>query len=142
MQTQLKRFLRIWGEFNAVYKRIADRLGLTDTELYVYQALEIADFAATNSQLVEYTGFSKQTISAMVQRLTRAGLARLQPDETDGRKKIIALTEDGQKKISACLQQVHAQELQAMQSVGMETIEQINQRLEKLLQALKEAEPK
>ncbi len=140
MQTQLKQFLDIWGGFNAVYERIASRLGITDAELYVYQALEAHHFSATNSQLVSYTGFSKQTISAIVHRLVKSRLVELRQDLKDGRKKIICLTHEGQEKIGGCLKQVHEQELSAMNAIGLKKMRQLNMRMAELLHAMQDAE--
>lgn len=140
MQSQLKQFMNIWGGFNAVYERIASHLGITDAELYVYQALEAHHFSATNSQLVSYTGFSKQTISAIVHRLVKSRLVELRQDLKDGRKKIICLTQAGQKKIDGCLKQVHEQELRAMNAIGLRKMKQLNACMTELLHAMQDAE--
>lgn len=49
------------------------------------------------SQLADKAGVTRATISAMLQRMIRDGLACSFSDATDGRAKLVALTETGRK---------------------------------------------
>ncbi|MCX5494002.1 MarR family transcriptional regulator [Kaistia dalseonensis] len=49
------------------------------------------------------TAMDVATIKGVIDRLTARGLTEVRPDETDGRRRLVALTAEGHDLVSACL---------------------------------------
>ena len=71
-------------ETDAVYHEIAVRLGLSDSAMLILYALEDAGGQIPLTTIYRQTGASKQTINSALRKL-----------ETDGKRKIVCLTESG-----------------------------------------------
>ncbi|MBO5244572.1 MAG: MarR family transcriptional regulator [Selenomonadales bacterium] len=78
-----------------LFQRLMDEYGLSEGRLVVMITLYQEPEGITPSQLADRSGVTRATISAMISRMTRDGLAELKRTETDGRSKKVSLTEAG-----------------------------------------------
>lgn len=91
----LRRLNYLIGETEAVYRRAASSLGLSDSGMKVLYAVcetEEGDRCPLR-EICRRSGVSKQTINSALRRLEAEGLARL--EQSGGRGKTVCLTEAG-----------------------------------------------
>lgn len=92
----LRRILRA-TELNA--RQLAARTGLTPSQLIVLQIVA-ADGRSLPSEVAKLAHLSQATVTALVDRLQRAGLVTRRRDTEDRRRIWIELTEDGRRRIA------------------------------------------
>lgn len=126
MEEQLHKILTNLAIFNNIYMKLAHQNEISLAELYVYMAFEEHDYRITNSQIVEYTGYSKQTISSLIKRYKKKGLVVSQESSKDKRSKILVPTNKGRKQLEKILASVHASELQALDEFSLEKAKLLN----------------
>lgn len=83
------------GVQQKLFHRLMDEYGLSEGRLVVMITLYQEPEGITPSQLADRSGVTRATISAMVSRMTRDGLAELKREEHDGRSKKVSLTDAG-----------------------------------------------
>lgn len=93
---------------------IIDQLARTRVERVLPGGLTIAQFSVLNhfvrlggerspARLARAFQVTKQTMTSTLGRLERAGLVEVRADATDGRAKVVAITEAGRAARQACL---------------------------------------
>lgn len=92
---ELRRFNRLLSEIDAVYHEMAWKLGLSDSAERILYAICNLGTPCLLSDIVRFSGMSKQTINSALRNLERDGVLRL--ESMDGRKKQVFLTEDGER---------------------------------------------
>lgn len=109
----LRRILRA-SEIHA--KELAQAAGLTPVQLRVLQI--VAELGAiTGSLIARQMHVSPATITALIDKLERAGLVAREPDQTDRRRVAIVTTDQGTAALAQvpdALQQRFAQAFQAL----------------------------
>lgn len=97
--SSVELMLQILKAFNAMQYHIFDVLEkkykLSEGKLLVMIILYRSDNGISPSNLAEKAGVTRATISAMLQRMNRDGLSYSYSDASDGRGKVVALTEQG-----------------------------------------------
>ena len=90
---------RLTDELTAVY----DRHGLAEGDFDVLATLRRAGapFERTPGELAEHTMITTGGMSKRIDRLERAGLVTRRVSETDGRGRVVALTDSGRETIDA-----------------------------------------
>ena len=126
MKEQLYKMLANLAAFNNLYMKLAQQNGISLAELHVYMAFEEHAYQITNGQIVEYTGYSKQTISSLIKRYEKKGLIISQESSQDKRSKILVPTNEGKRQIERVLASVHASELQALNELGLKKTKVLN----------------
>ena len=126
MKEQLYKMLANLAAFNNLYMKLAQQNGISLAELYVYMAFEEHAYQITNGQIVEYTGYSKQTISSLIKRYEKKGLIISQESSQDKRSKILVPTNEGKQQLERVLTSVHASELQALNELGLKKTKVLN----------------
>ena len=79
-----------------------------------------------NSPLIKETGLPKQTVTSIVNKLSREEKIVTFPDPTDKRSKILYLNEVGQEQTRAVLTELRTKELKAAQALGIEKLRLLN----------------
>lgn len=99
---------RLTDELTAVY----DRHGLAEGDFDVLATLRRAGspFERTPGELAEHTMITTGGMSKRIDRLERAGLVTRRASETDGRGRVVALTEHGRETIDAAFTEHMANE--------------------------------
>jgi DNA-binding MarR family transcriptional regulator len=89
----------------------------------------------TNAELAHYLGVTKQSTSEVVATLERAGLVRRAPHPSDGRARVLLLTEDGRRKLDEGRARWLALEDEWAGLVGRERLDVVREVLEVYLAA-------
>lgn len=99
---------RLTDELTAVY----DRHGLAEGDFDVLATLRRAGapFERTPGELAEHTMITTGGMSKRIDRLERASLVTRRASETDGRGRVVALTERGRETIDAAFTEHMANE--------------------------------
>ena len=97
MENELKRYTADWIAFNHVYDQLIAKNQLTSSLLYVFMVFESHDFQLPLTCLIKKTGLPKQTVTSIVNKLSREEKIIILPDSTDKRSKILYLNEVGQE---------------------------------------------
>ncbi|EIF00591.1 MarR family winged helix-turn-helix transcriptional regulator [Saccharomonospora glauca] len=83
------------------HTRLAERLGLSATDHKCLDLAMQADKPLTAGALAELSGLTTGAVTAVIDRLERAGYARRVRSETDRRKVYIELPEDRLEEVNA-----------------------------------------
>ena len=99
----------------ALYDAYAKRHGLSMKELLVLNALYYAKGGLTQREVCRRTLLSKQTVNVIVKGLLAAGHATLgESPTTDGRAKLVCMTDAGRASCGAVVRHITRAEDQAM----------------------------
>lgn len=92
--TMIHRFNRITDEITALYHRASRKLGFSDSEMIILYML--CDYARglTQSDIINATGMSKQTINSAISRMVQNGWIML--GERTNHRKEIRFTQKGE----------------------------------------------
>ena len=137
METKLKRYTADRIAFNHVYDQLIAQNRLTSSLLYVFIVFETHDFKLPLTCLIKETGLPKQTVTSIVNKLSREEKIVTFPDPTDKRSKILYLNEVGQEQTRAVLTELRTKELKAAQALGIEKLRFLNDLNEEMLANLK-----
>lgn len=97
MEAQIHEYDRLYKEQGDFYGRAAQWSGLSDAAYWVlYHMCEVKE-NVTQSDLCKEWYFSKQTINSAVNKLTELGYIILKGTAGKGNRKMISLTETGDK---------------------------------------------
>lgn len=122
MENELKRYTADWIAFNHVYDQLITKNRLTSSLLYVFIVFETHDFKLPLTCLIEETGLPKQTVTSIVNKLSREEKIITFPDSIDKRSKILYLNEAGQEQARMVLAEFRTKELKAAQALGIEKL--------------------
>lgn len=103
------------GVQQTLFQKLTEQYGLSEGRLVVMITLYQHPEGITPSELADHSGVTRATISAMISRMTRDGLAILTAKEGDGRKKKVSLTEKGRTFLEKALPQ-HYKRAEALTS--------------------------
>lgn len=117
METELKRYTVDRIACNHVYDQLIAQNRLTSSLLYVFIVFEMHDFKLPLTCLIKEIGLPKQTVTSIVNRLSREEKIVTFPDPTDKRSKILYL--------------------KAAQALGIEKLRLLNDLNEEMLANLK-----
>lgn len=137
METKLKRYTADRIAFNHVYDQLIAQNRLTSSLLYVFIVFETHDFKLPLTCLIKETGLPKQTVTSIVNKLSREEKIVTFPDPTYKRSKILYLNEVGQEQTRAVLTELRTKELKAAQALGIEKLRLLNDLNEEMLANLK-----
>lgn len=91
------------GVQQKIFQTLTKQYGLSEGRLVVMITLYQHPEGITPSELADRSGVTRATISAMISRMTRDGLAKPIRQEGDGRKKKITLTDAGRAFLEEAL---------------------------------------
>ncbi|WP_418703756.1 MarR family winged helix-turn-helix transcriptional regulator [Anaerotignum faecicola] len=103
---ELRRFNQLFAEIEAVYHEMAWKLGLSDSAEQILYAICNLGVPCLLSDIVSFSGISKQTINSALRKLEQEGVLRL--ETIGGRKKQVFLTEKGERLVRQTAMQIIA----------------------------------
>ena len=93
--TQVEELIELWriaANSDVAFDRVAAaRLGVSDTDLHCLNIIESRS-GLTAGELAKESGLTTGAVTAVIDRLDRAGLARRVADERDRRKVLVEVT--------------------------------------------------
>lgn len=93
----LHRFNAIYDEISSLYHKASEKLGLADSEMLVLYLIDEHEETLSQSDIMNITGMSKQTIHSAVKRMETSGW--LSRAERSGHRRELRLTSAGQQVI-------------------------------------------
>lgn len=106
-------------------------------DLPVLRNLELNGSRIT--EIAERAGLSKQTIGPLVRNLEEKGIVRVDPDPTDGRAKIVRLTERGMEWLAVACEVIRETIERYTEYLGEERMEELRSTLLCLLERFERA---
>lgn len=113
-----------WGRTNALYTAWCAASGQNQYRLFVLYAL-YAHEPATQKEIADNTGLSKQTVSTVMRALKTEGLVILRAGETDHREKNVYLTQRGKDYAAEILTPLHELERRVFDIMGADRVKQM-----------------
>jgi DNA-binding MarR family transcriptional regulator len=98
----------IFNEISSLYHQAGEKLGLADSEMAVLYLMCDQDKALSQSDIIQMTGMSKQTVNSAVIRMENNGWIRR--NDTDTRRKTLLLSPAGQKLVEKLILPFMAEE--------------------------------
>ncbi|MGN1389435.1 MAG: MarR family winged helix-turn-helix transcriptional regulator, partial [Bulleidia sp.] len=92
--TMIHRFNRINDEITALYHRAFRKLGFSDSEMVILYMLCDYSHGLTQSDIINVTGMSKQTVNSAISRMVQNGWIML--GERTNHRREIRFTETGE----------------------------------------------
>jgi DNA-binding MarR family transcriptional regulator len=125
-------------------KALIDRLGAEDADQQHSAMTPVHGLTAryllgrddvTTVELARYLGITKQSTSEVVGALERNGIVRRAPHPSDGRARVLLLTDDGKTKLDAGRRRWDEVEREWADLVGREKLDVVRDALERYLLA-------
>jgi DNA-binding MarR family transcriptional regulator len=125
-------------------KALIDRLGADDADEKHSAMTPVHGLAAryllgrhdvTTVELARYLGITKQSTSEVVGALERNGIVRRAPHPSDGRARVLLLTDEGKSKLDAGRRRWDEVECEWAELVGREKLDVVRDALERYLLA-------
>ena len=89
------RLNRLSDEINALYHRASTKMGFADSDMAILYMLCDYGHGLTQSDIISFTGMSKQTVNSSVSRMVKAGWLAL--GQKNHHRREIFFTEKGQE---------------------------------------------
>ena len=125
---------------STVYRRWTRREGMSIALFHVLSRLSHRDeTGASPSELADDYLIPRQTMTGIVESLSRDGLVTVEPDPADGRRKLLRLSEAGHAYVGRHLGRIHEQEVSAYLSLGEDERAQLGALMRKYVAALEGA---
>lgn len=119
-----------------VYQKWCAKNGISYTLLQILDLLYQYPDGAHATFICETMFVYKQTLTGLLRRLEKEGLAKCGKDARDGRKKRIMLTQKGRSYTETVLRALYQKEEKVYRSFAAEEIMHLNQTYEKLVDRL------
>ncbi len=103
-----------------VFDVLKKQYNISEGKLMVMIILYQAQSGIAPSDVAEKAGVTRATISAMLRRMIRDGLAHSFVDATDGRRKLVALTDGGREYFREILPEHFKREVRLMSQLSEE----------------------
>jgi DNA-binding MarR family transcriptional regulator len=104
--TLIKRLFDATDSMAAAAADVLEELGLTQSQASILWALDPGSPAVSMRELARKCHCDPSNITLMADRLVTAGLVERQPHPTDGRQRILALTDRGLKVWALLIQRL------------------------------------
>ncbi|MBE6112025.1 MAG: MarR family transcriptional regulator [Peptococcaceae bacterium] len=119
----------IFHETNAAYHDFAVKFGISDSVFAIMYVISSIGEPCLLSDIVKYSGTSKQTINSALRKMEENGLILL--EDYNGRKKQLTLTEKGKSLVSHTVEKailIENQIFDGWSKEEQETFVRLNQR--------------
>ncbi|MDO5689300.1 MAG: MarR family transcriptional regulator [Tissierellia bacterium] len=98
----------------ALYRQVAARIGVSDTEFWVLYGLFIQGGSCTQSEICDRWSLPKQTVSSAVSGLVHKGIIRLEPVPENRNRKYILWTQEGMDFCRERLDGIYSSQMRAL----------------------------
>ena len=142
MQQDSKKLFEIFNqqfkELNAIYHRVASQLDISDNEFWVWYALFALEGEPSQQSICEMWSLPKQTVNSVVSGMIKKGHVYLETIPGTRNKKVIRLTESGQKFGENVILKVYDAEQQAIDKISPQQLQLCTDLLAKYISLLDE----
>lgn len=142
MQQENKKLFEIFNqqfkELTAIYHRAASQNDISDNEFWVWYALFALDGEQSQQSICEMWSLPKQTVNSVVSGMIKKGLVYLETIPGTRNKKVIRLTEAGQKFGEKVILNVYEAEQRAIGQISPQQLQLCTELLAKYISLLDE----
>lgn len=142
MQQESKKLFEIFNqqfkELNAVYHRAASKHNISDNEFWVWYALLALEGEPSQQSICEMWSLPKQTVNSVVSGMIKKGHVYLETIPGTRNKKVIRLTEAGQKFGEHVILKVYEAEQRAIDQISPRQLQLCTDLLAKYISLLDE----
>ena len=117
---QINQYYINYFRFDAVYYKWAALHEIKDTTLFILERIFYMPEGCSQKYLCETLSYPKQTISAALNRLEKAGMIFRQKEREDFRGNVIFLTDEGRKMAEKAVGGMRKAELEAFAAMSEE----------------------
>lgn len=139
--SQAKKYARLRDEQFSLFENYARQNGINSKSLLVFMWIYNHPEGLTQECIAKRTYSTKQVIQSIVTTYIQKGWLHLEVLPTDKRKKLVKMTEVGQKEVAALIEPLNDYEKQAMSALTveqraalLETTQLFSQQLKTLLE--------
>ncbi len=125
-QKDIQDYYSWWRRMNALYHDWAEEHGVSEYTVYVLHTL-LEKQGCTQKQICEEWILSKQTVNSILKGLGQKGYLKSVPSVADGRKKILSLTDEGERYARKMIGELSVLEGKVMERMGERRRKQMNQ---------------
>lgn len=97
LHDQLVQYYNISRETDAIYSRLAERGGISDSMFWVLYSIRMSGGQCTQRDISRSWAMSKQTVHSALKKLQEGGYITMEVSALDRRSKHIGLTEQGRE---------------------------------------------
>ena len=130
MIIQLQRYYALWKECTAMYEEWSKDQGLSSNGIFALYSFS------------EEWNIPKQTVNTILKDFQKKGYINMVSDDSDKRNKLICLTESGMEYTKDIIEKLHSKEIYAIEKMGLENIESLNDNTELFIRLFKEGDCK
>ena len=130
MIIQLQRYYALWKECTAMYEEWSKYQGLSSNGIFALYSFS------------EEWNIPKQTVNTILKDFQKKGYINMVSDDSDKRNKLICLTESGMEYTKDIIEKLHSKEIYAIEKMGLENIESLNDNTELFIRLFKEGDCK
>lgn len=98
----------------ALYRQVAARMGVSDTEFWVLYGLFIQGGSCTQLEICDLWSLPKQSVNSAVSGLVHKGIVRLEPDPKNRSRKHILWTQEGMDFCRVRLDEIYCSQMRAL----------------------------
>lgn len=142
MQQESKKLFEIFNqqfkELTAIYHRAASQHDISDNEFWVWYALFALDGEQSQQSICEMWSLPKQTVNSVVSGMIKKELVYLETIPGTRNKKVIRLTEAGQKFGEKVILNVYEAEQRAIGQISPQQLQLCTELLAKYISLLDE----
>ena len=142
MQKESKKFFEIFNqqfkELNAIYHRTASHHDISDNEFWVWYALFALEEEPSQQSICEMWSLPKQTVNSVVSGMIKKGHVYLETIPGTRNKKVIRLTDSGQKFGKSVILKVYDAEQRAISQISPQQLQLCTDLLAKYISLLDE----
>ena len=142
MQQDSKKLFEIFNqqfkELNAIYHRVASQHDISDNEFWVWYALFALEGEPSQQSICEMWSLPKQTVNSVVSGMIKKGHVYLETIPGTRNKKVIRLTESGQKFGENVILKVYDAGQQAIDKISPQQLQLCTDLLAKYISLLDE----
>ena len=139
LQEQINQYYLNYFRFDAVYYKWAALHEIKDTTLFILERIFFLPEGCSQKYLCETLSYPKQTISAALNRLEKAGVIYRRKERDDFRGNVIFLTAEGRKMADVVVGGMRKAEMEAFAAMTEEERELVARGLQILADRLDES---
>ncbi|WP_236791148.1 MarR family winged helix-turn-helix transcriptional regulator [Amycolatopsis sp. GM8] len=127
--------LLLYIPYRHLENRVLDAIDAAGFDVTVSQARvlqRVAEHGSRLTELAEAAQVTKQTAGFLVDQLEKAGLVQRVPDPTDGRARLVRLTDKAREAVPVGTAEIERIEAEWEQHVGKRKMAQLRETLQKL----------
>lgn len=137
MMAEWKRYYALWKECNLMYKKWAEKHGLSVNACLILESFYYETGVQTQKSISQNLMIPKQTVNTILKDYMQKGFIETESMPEDKRNKILKLTESGKIYADEIVGKLQEKELFVMKELGIENMVKMNDIMESFITLFK-----